>query len=124
MQWAQVAIRAAATGLQKLFRTFGRVLHLIFMHWLRGLILLWLAAICANAQFEFPGAATFGRKRAVRARLVLSHETAKPGDTVMAGIELTHNPGWHTYWQNAGDSGDATKIFWALTDGISAGEIR
>jgi thiol:disulfide interchange protein DsbD len=95
------------------------------MHLWRGLVLLWLAVSCAAAQFEFPGATTpFGRQRAVRARLFLSHEMAKPGDTVMAGIQLTHSPGWHTYWRNPGDSGDATKIYWALTNGIPAGEIQ
>ena len=94
------------------------------MHLWRSLALLVLTASCAAAQFKVPGANTFGRRRAVRARLVLSHEAAKPGDTVMAGIELTHNPGWHTYWQNSGESGDATKIFWALTNGISPGEIQ
>jgi thiol:disulfide interchange protein DsbD len=95
------------------------------MHWFRGLALLVLGVSCATAQFEVPGATTtFGRRRAVRARLVLSQEMAKPGDVVMAGIELTHNPGWHTYWKNPGDSGEATKIFWGLTNGISADEIQ
>ena len=94
------------------------------MHLFRGLALLTLVASIAAAQFEIPGANTFGRRRAVRARLVLSHDMAKPGDVVMAGVELTHNAGWHTYWKNSGDSGDATKILWALTNGISAGEIQ
>jgi thiol:disulfide interchange protein DsbD len=109
------------------FQSEANVLHLRFMHLWRGLFLLLVAASCARAQeFEFGGAATptFGRQRAVRARLHLSHETAKPGDTVMAGIELKMNAGWHTYWRNPGDSGEPTKIYWALTNGITAGEIQ
>jgi len=96
------------------------------MHLLRGLILWLLIVSAAGAQFDVPGLNTGFRRRAVRARLMLSHEAAKPGDTVMAGVELIHNPGWHTYWQNAGDGGlgEATQIHWALTNGISAGEIQ
>src|SRR5829696_9232862 len=57
------------------------------------------------------------------ARLVLSHESARVGETVWAGIHLKMAPGWHTYWQNGGDSGAATQVEWKLPDGISAGEI-
>jgi len=96
------------------------------MKWLRGLVLLCLATSCLGAEFEFPGATTaFGRnKRVVRARLFLSHEIARPGDTVLAGVELTMDAGWHTYWRNGGDSGQPTEIHWNLPAGISAGEIE
>jgi DsbC/DsbD-like thiol-disulfide interchange protein len=95
------------------------------MHLLRALVLLGLAASCAWGQLEFGGGQlSFIRKRAVQAKLVLSHEAAKPGDSVLAAIQLTHSPGWHTYWQNPGDSGSATEIHWALTNGLSAGEIQ
>lgn len=57
------------------------------------------------------------------ARLFLSHSTAKPGETIWAGILLQMNPKWHTYWENGGDSGAATKVDWTLPTGISAGEI-
>ena len=56
-------------------------------------------------------------------RLFLSHEVAKPGETIWAGVELRMAPKWHTYWQNAGESGDATKIEWKLPPGVSAGGI-
>ena len=54
-------------------------------------------------------------------RMVLSAESAKPGDTVVAGIQLRMPPGWHTYWKNPGDSGQATKIEWLLPQGITNG---
>ena len=92
------------------------------MHLLRGLFLLWLTAGFVGAQFELP--TTLGRPRAVKARLVLSHETARPGETILAGVELTMSPGWHTYWRNGGDSGAATEIHWAQTVGISPGDIQ
>ncbi len=55
-------------------------------------------------------------------RLLLSHETAKAGETVWAGLHLKMEPGWHTYWRNPGESGAATTIAWKLPDGITAGE--
>ena len=62
------------------------------------------------------------RAEHTRAELVLSATAAKPGDTVMAGIHLRMEPGWHTYWKNPGDSGMATKIKWDLPPGMTAGE--
>jgi len=58
------------------------------------------------------------------ARLVLSHDAAKPGETVWAGVHLRMNQGWHTYWQNGGDAGAATKIDWTLPTGVTAGTIQ
>lgn len=58
------------------------------------------------------------------ARLVLSHETAKPGETIWAGLHLRMNPGWYTYWQNGGDAGAPTKIDWTLPTGIAAGALQ
>lgn len=57
-------------------------------------------------------------------RLILSADTAKPGDTVFAGLEMKIPAKWHTYWRNPGDSGIATSIKWTLPNGIKAGEIQ
>ena len=59
-----------------------------------------------------------------QARLILSADTAKPGDTVLAGVDLKMEPGWHTYWKNPGAAGYATKIEWQLPPGVTAGEIQ
>ncbi|HSH95825.1 MAG TPA: protein-disulfide reductase DsbD domain-containing protein, partial [Roseimicrobium sp.] len=58
------------------------------------------------------------------ATLVLAADQARPGDTILAGVKLVMPPKWHTYWQNPGDSGMATKITWSLPPGITAGEIQ
>ena len=34
-----------------------------------------------------------------------------------------HQPHWHTYWKNAGDSGLPTKLEWTLPAGVTAGDI-
>jgi len=59
-----------------------------------------------------------------QASLVLSAETAKPGDTVWAGVDLKMDPEWHTYWKNSGDAGMPTTIAWQLPAGVTAGDIQ
>jgi thiol:disulfide interchange protein/DsbC/DsbD-like thiol-disulfide interchange protein len=56
--------------------------------------------------------------------LILPVETARPGDTVLAGVRLRMEPKWHTYWKNPGDAGGATEIKWLLPAGVTAGEIQ
>ena len=55
-----------------------------------------------------------------QASLILAAESAKPGDTVLAGVRLRIDHGWHTYWRNPGASGMPTKIEWQLPTGVSA----
>ena len=69
-------------------------------------------------------AAFTARAAHTQAQLLLSTDTAKPGDTIWAGVDLKMDPGWHTYWKNPGDAGFATEIKWQLPPGISAGEIQ
>jgi len=58
----------------------------------------------------------------VRAELVVhAPQGAQAGQTLMLGLLLQHQPGWHTYWLNPGDSGLATQLTWTLPDGLKAG---
>ena len=45
------------------------------------------------------------------------------GKTLWLGLQITHQPGWHTYWKNPGDSGLPTQLQWTLPSGLDAGEI-
>ncbi len=56
--------------------------------------------------------------------LLLPVETARPGSTVLAGVHLTMDADWHTYWKNSGASGIPTTIVWDLPAGLTAGEIQ
>ena len=81
-------------------------------------------AITTPAQTALP---TLGDSLAVhhtQVKLILSAETAKPGDIILAGVDLKMEPGWHTYWKNPGDAGSPTKIEWQLPPEISAGGIQ
>ncbi|MCX6921969.1 MAG: protein-disulfide reductase DsbD family protein, partial [Verrucomicrobia bacterium] len=59
-----------------------------------------------------------------QARLILAAETVRPGDTVLAGVQLRMDPRWHTYWRNPGGPGRATSIEWRLPKGVTAGAIQ
>jgi DsbC/DsbD-like thiol-disulfide interchange protein len=59
-----------------------------------------------------------------KVELILAADAARPGSTVMAGIRLTMQPGWDTYWQNPGGPGIATEVKWTLPPGITAGKIQ
>jgi len=45
------------------------------------------------------------------------------GKTVWLGLQIQHQPHWHTYWKNPGDSGLPTTLQWTLPAGVTAGDI-
>jgi thiol:disulfide interchange protein len=60
----------------------------------------------------------------VRAELMAyAPQGADASKTVWVGLQLTHQPEWHTYWKNSGDSGQATTLNWTLPPGVLAGDI-
>jgi thiol:disulfide interchange protein DsbD len=46
-----------------------------------------------------------------------------PGRSHWLALKIEHDPHWHTYWLNPGDSGLPTRIAWTLPEGIQAGAI-
>jgi thiol:disulfide interchange protein DsbD len=78
----------------------------------------------ASAQTALPSFGDAFAAHHTQVKLILSADTAKPGDTIWAGVDLKMESGWHTYWKNPGDAGSPTKIEWTLPPGISAGEIQ
>jgi thiol:disulfide interchange protein DsbD len=60
----------------------------------------------------------------VRAELVAhAPNGVSPGAPVWVGLQITHQPEWHTYWKNAGDSGLPTELNLTLPPGVAAGDI-
>ena len=60
----------------------------------------------------------------VRAELMAyAPDGVGPGKQVWVGLQIAHQPDWHTYWKNSGDSGLPTVLEWTLPAGIDPGEI-
>jgi thiol:disulfide interchange protein/DsbC/DsbD-like thiol-disulfide interchange protein len=59
----------------------------------------------------------------VKARLVSEASAIAPGQSIWVALELNIRDGWHTYWRNPGDSGQATTLKWQLPPGFTAGDI-
>ncbi|QDL56141.1 protein-disulfide reductase DsbD family protein [Rhodoferax aquaticus] len=85
----------------------------------------------ANAQFslgksstESASASAVVQTDQVRAELIAhAPDGVDPGKTIWVGLQLQHQPQWHTYWKNPGDSGLPTQLQWSLPAGVDAGEI-
>jgi len=85
------------------------------MRVLAGLFALFLAAAPAAAQPVNTGHLT--------AELVAERQAIAPGETLHVALRQDIQKGWHTYWRNAGDSGEPTRIAWTLPPGWKAGDI-
>lgn len=60
----------------------------------------------------------------VRAELLVhAPQGIQAGHTFWLGLQIEHQPDWHTYWQNPGDSGLPTRLQWQLPAGLQAGDI-
>ena len=70
------------------------------------------------------GASAVVTTEQVRAEL-LAHapEGVAPGKPLWLGLQIQHQPGWHTYWKNPGDSGLPTTLNWQLPGGVTADTI-
>jgi thiol:disulfide interchange protein DsbD len=84
-------------------------------YWLLGLLL------ASPAAFALSGDAVVTPN--VKARLVSEVTAIAPGQSFWVALELNIRDGWHTYWRNPGDSGQATSIKWQLPPGFTAGDI-
>jgi thiol:disulfide interchange protein len=60
----------------------------------------------------------------VEVELVAAADAVVPGQPLELALRIKHDPEWHTYWRNPGDSGLPTQINWQLPAGWSAGPIQ
>ena len=90
---------------------------------------LWLA-LYAGAQAALPWDAAPRNQSVVQTDhvraelLVYAPQGIAPGATVWLGLKMAHQPQWHTYWDNPGDTGLPTSLTWQLPAGVTAGDVQ
>ena len=85
-------------------------------------ILIWtLILLVGSGWIGSPAAAQPSPK--VQPQLISEQRAITPGIPFWVGLHMRIQEGWHTYWQNPGDSGAPTRLQWDLPEGFTAGEI-
>jgi thiol:disulfide interchange protein/DsbC/DsbD-like thiol-disulfide interchange protein len=83
----------------------------------------WLLGLLLASPAAFPLSGTVVATDNVKAHLVSEVGAIAPGQSFWVALEFNIRDGWHTYWRNPGDSGQATKLVWQLPPGFTAGDI-
>jgi thiol:disulfide interchange protein/DsbC/DsbD-like thiol-disulfide interchange protein len=83
----------------------------------------WLLGLALVSRAAFPLSGNTVATDNVKAHLVSEVSAIAPGQSFWVALELNIRDGWHTYWRNPGDSGQATKLTWQLPPGFTAGDI-
>ena len=88
---------------------------------------LWTVAgaqLPLTTQASTSGNSAVVQNEQVRAELVAhAPQGVQSGQPLWLGLQISHQPQWHTYWKNPGDSGLPTTLQWTLPTGVTAGEI-
>jgi DsbC/DsbD-like thiol-disulfide interchange protein len=80
------------------------------------------AALSSTAAAQDPSAAR-ARDEHIEVTLLSEQSALVPGRPAQLGVRLRHDPHWHTYWINPGDSGLPTRLAWTLPPGFRADDI-
>jgi thiol:disulfide interchange protein DsbD len=84
---------------------------------------LWMLGLVLASPAALPMSGNVASPDHVEARLVSEVSSIAPGQSFWVALELKIAAGWHTYWRNPGDSGQATSLAWRLPPGFTAGDI-
>ncbi|MGZ8360731.1 MAG: protein-disulfide reductase DsbD family protein [Allosphingosinicella sp.] len=82
-----------------------------------GAVLLFLVVMLAAA---LPASA----QERMRVELVPETRSVAPGATMTFAFVMRPEAGWHGYWINPGEAGDAPRAAWALPPGWQAGALQ
>src|SRR6202167_571803 len=97
--------------------------RLIGYHRLMRKATFWLLGLLLASPAAFPLSGNVVATDNVRAHLASEVSSIAPGQSFWVALEFNIRDGWHTYWRNPGDSGQATALKWQLPQGFTAGDI-
>ena len=83
----------------------------------------WLLGLVFASPAAWPLSGNVVTNNNVKAHLVSEVGAIAPGQSFWVALELNIRDGWHTYWRNPGDSGQATTLRWQLPLGFTVGDI-
>ena len=92
------------------------MLHRLLPRLLFTLFLIAASAYWTSARAQFssksgPAGSSVVTTPYVRAELIAhAPQGVAPGQPLWLGLHITHQPDWHTYWKNPGDSGLPTAL--------------
>ena len=116
-------------------RPLARLPSLVVTRLLFALLFIAVSTCWTGARAQFFSKSGAGSGAAPVASAVVTTERVRaelvahapggvaPGKPLWLGLLIQHQPGWHTYWKNPGDSGLPTELAWQLPAGLDAGEI-
>ena len=64
------------------------------------------------------------RPQSIDVKLVAETIAPQPGQTVLIGLEMNPQAGWHGYWSNPGGSGLAPVVEWSAPAGVRFGPLQ
>lgn len=82
------------------------------------------AASVAGSRAVAPAASALARVDALEIEWVAERVAATAGESLWLALRLKHDPHWHTYWQNPGDSGLPTTIEVSGPQGVQFGALQ
>lgn len=90
------------------------------------LLLSWpgLLAQQARAEADFGAGSAPQSAPHIQVHLISASSVVEPGQALQLALRLVPDDGWHTYWQNPGDTGLPTRLQWDLPERFRAGDIE
>lgn len=87
-------------------------------------VAVFMAVSCRRERQVIEPVAEAGSSDDARLALVAENQWIVPGRPFTLGLDLTIPRGWHTYWENPGDTGMAPEFRWTMPDGVRLVGVR